>query len=1000
MTDDDAISDSLEHTSKKHKKHKRSKKQDVKLSSKKPKTLEPSKPNTIWVSEATPKDGYRLDKKPDFSNLSYNTLYSRDQAIYRRYYGDLCMGLKKGQSIKFTDNRNRKRKKNRSKQQVRYHTSESLESSQDTVLHLTLSDGGIKDKAIYESMNIVLLEAQPLEGTSLSAESYMVQRTSEYNQQLLHEPHDIQLWLEFIAFQDEALVWGKLPMMVEGEKMDTKRRRTALLERKVAIYEKALASNPFSEELIAGHMQLVQSFWETEKLVTQWKNIVFKQPNSSFLWLKYIEFCQSHFSFFRTSAIIVLYHKCVTTLSSILNRTLVSHKPESHAEQRLMAIVILYCYFLRHCGHLERGVAIFQALIEFNVCRPEALKEETFNVRREKFKSFWTSREPRVGESGSRGWSAFTMRRATKLGVVDIEKYANLFEEEEEKKEEKEEKEEEEEEMTEEERKEMKLVAGLPLHDAWIALEVYREQHHSLPTRDSEDSDSSIPFSSISHCLFSISDAQLHSQLIHEFLRFLGTPVLTPPLLPTVFLRVSQVVSSPCDVIGCVPTAHTPFSVSSLPSFNYQPSPLGTDYTSPYSQKLHTLIYSQSSSDKTIAKNLCTSLPPVPPSLKPFIFNLFNQSLLLVGSHDSLQTLIYSWLAHEMSAVLEVYDRGEGHMALAQTRAQLVQSLAMELLSRVDKHDYSFLWDLVLSLEQVLALKKNRPCELSRTLLEALGEPVKVTHRGSLYCVCQCVVECMLGLRPPINCYSRYKQSRDLALYALVAVDDGTFSPTLLPITPPLISQTKILKCSSHYHQLTESAVRDGTSCATAAQLLTTFSQLACHVYLEYLLKGLEPACALLNSFISQVGQKTQIRQKLHLLQIQLTDHHGRHHPIKPRLQREACLSALQSFPSEGVFLHKYTESERESFISGRIRRYFNGLGPDSDSFIPWVYAVGAELDRHQRVGVASAQGEAMDELSSVSLHRVQSLFRRATTAVCGRMGVALWRLYMKFEVQ
>ena len=997
MTDDGAKSDSdhsLQHHSKKHKKHKKSKKQDIK----RVKPLEPSKPDTIWISEATPKDGYRVDKRPDYSNLSYDTLYSKDQAMYRRHFSNLCLGLKKGQSIKFTDNRNRKPKKNQSKKQERYHASESLESVHDTALMLTSSDSEIKDKSINESRDVVMLEVgekdkQVSEDISLTTESYLVHRTSQYNQQLLHEPHNVELWVEFIAFQDEALVWGKLPTVVEGEGMDTKRRRVALLERKIAIYEKALRSNPLSEELIAGHMELVQNFWETERLVTQWKNIVFKQPNSSFLWLKYIEFCQSRFSFFRTSAIIGLYHKCITTLSSILHRTLVSHKPEPDAEKRLMAIVILYCYFLRHCGHLERGVAIFQAMIEFNMCQPGELKEESFNVRREQFKLFWTSGEPRVGEAGSHGWLAFKKRHASKLGVVNSEKYANLFQKREEEKEGEEE--EEDMEMTEEEREEAGLVKGLPLNDAWVALEVCRDQRYSLPSRDSEDADSSISFNSVSHCLFSISDTSLHQHLIYEFLRFLGAAVLTPPLLPTVFPGVSQVASAPSDVIGCVSTAHLPFSASYLPSLYYQPLSLGTDYTASYDQKLHTLIC-QSSVDETIAKKL-SDLPPTPPTLKPFIFDLFNQGLLLVSSHstDVSLSLVYSWLAYEMAAVLELRHRGEGHTPEAQATAQLLQSLAIELLRPTDKHDYGFLWDLTLGLEQCLELKK-KPCELSRVLLEPLNE---ASYGGGLYCLCRCVVECVLGLRRPINCYSRYKQSRDLALYALVAVGDGTFNPTLLPVTPPQLSQTRLLKCASHYHQLSSSVLRDSASPATAPSSLAAFSQLACHAYFEYFVKGLEPACALLDGFISQVAEKTQIRLKLHLLLIQLISNHGKRHPIQPHLQREACLSALQSFPSEGIFLHEYTVSERDSFISGRIRRYFNALRRDGDSFLPWIYAVGAELDRHHRVGQALARGEAIDELSSGPLHRVQSLFRRATGAVCGRMGVALWRLYMKFEV-
>ena len=62
-------------------------------------------------------------------------------------------------------------------------------------------------------------------------------------------------------------------------------------------------------------------------------------------------------------------------------------------------------------------------------------------LRQEQFKLFWTSGEPHVGEAGSHSWSDFKKRHASKLGVVNSEKYANLFQKREEEKEEEEEEE-------------------------------------------------------------------------------------------------------------------------------------------------------------------------------------------------------------------------------------------------------------------------------------------------------------------------------------------------------------------------------------------------------------------------------------------------------------------------------------------------------------------------------------------------------------------------------
>ena len=62
---------------------------------------------------------------------------------------------------------------------------------------------------------------------------------------------------------------------------------------------------------------------------------------------------------------------------------------------------VQYCYFLKQVGQLEKAVASFQALIEYNLYSPEVLHEEKVVI----FESFWDSGVPRVGEQGAKGWS-------------------------------------------------------------------------------------------------------------------------------------------------------------------------------------------------------------------------------------------------------------------------------------------------------------------------------------------------------------------------------------------------------------------------------------------------------------------------------------------------------------------------------------------------------------------------------------------------------------------
>lgn len=54
---------------------------------------------------------------------------------------------------------------------------------------------------------------------------------------------------------------------------------------------------------------------------------------------------------------------------------------------------------------MERAVATFQAMIEFNLFCPHKLLDLSLEDRIAVFESFWDSGVSRVGENGARGWS-------------------------------------------------------------------------------------------------------------------------------------------------------------------------------------------------------------------------------------------------------------------------------------------------------------------------------------------------------------------------------------------------------------------------------------------------------------------------------------------------------------------------------------------------------------------------------------------------------------------
>lgn len=111
----------------------------------------------------------------------------------------------------------------------------------------------------------------------------------------------------------------------EGEQEKRKRSLKLVLEKKLAILERAIESNQSSVELKLAKLKLCTEFWEPSTLVKEWQKLIFLHPNDTALWQKYLLFCQSQFSTFTVSKIHSLYGKCLSTLSAVKDGSILSH---------------------------------------------------------------------------------------------------------------------------------------------------------------------------------------------------------------------------------------------------------------------------------------------------------------------------------------------------------------------------------------------------------------------------------------------------------------------------------------------------------------------------------------------------------------------------------------------------------------------------------------------------------------------------------------------------
>lgn len=1031
-----------EREKRKHKHHRKHKKSSSRVkTSRKP--SEPSKPNTIWISETNfePKDAYRLDSKSDLANLSYDTLYSNDQASYKRYYGNLCLGLGRGQKIKFTDKRNRVKKRHDTDQIIRYYQGE-CEPTETTVLKFnfkeeipydeeTEEEGDKEAEPLEPLPDILLLTVSKLEKdeeeeTKATPETYLKEKTSVIVK-LVHgdKSDNVDLWLQYIALQDEYIHWSTVPADEGWGKMGMRKKfRDTIAEKKIAIYENALMRFPYNTDFILGHMKLVESLWDTEKLVAKWKDIVFYNANQSTLWVHYIEFCMSRFSFFQTNSIIAVFIKAISTLAAIAEGKLVSHKPEVDAERKVLAMYIFFCYFLRQVGYTERAISSFQALIEFNRLYPRDLYPDNCYYprigRRKGLETFWETDEPRFGEEGAVGWENWEHRETTPphpLGLVTPQKYDKLLHLEEELNDNKEEEE-------DDIDIDMKLVSGLPINEAWVKLERYRDEENSLPGRlsapvnskmnsDTEDPEHITLFDDLIEIQFIMTDPELHYLLLLEFVRFLGVPCPGQSILHATFPTLAHVITMATEIMGNPSCLFNSLRMqgSQVWSCYFQPCPLGKEYGVGLDNSLGEDLFCDSSySEKS---SVSDSYPTFSSHMKHFISTVFNQSMALVPKDTNAgMVLMCTWLQFELLYIKELL-KSEEDVTL---HVEQLHSLAVELVTAFTRPNYSFLWDFTHSLEQLLPVK-NKTSPLSKALLEPF---VQMSFPfDEMFSMAMTFVEYHLGLREPMNCYLKCKRDRWLALHALLSLKDFEFDPVNLPTVVPKFTPNDLLKTEEFFQLQIRKVLSQISSKMISIKkdsFYIHFPKLACHAYFVYLSEGMQQTFDLCENYefeIKRIGTDTAVPnhttlipllENLYILQTRLiiVMNCPPYNTIKPSVLRIFITRALELLPCSHWLLHSLLEAEKRPFITGKLRRYFEYvISNDSCDVHPIIvlFAVRAELERQNFLLKCMGRGEYTDESLSSITNRVRALFQKGSDCRSCQRCPAFWRCFMKFEV-
>ncbi|XP_018578784.1 protein NRDE2 homolog [Anoplophora glabripennis] len=205
--------------------------------------------------------------------------------------------------------------------------------------------------------------------TGFKQEEELTQKTGYFNRYLGENPNDVQVWLEYIQFQDTIYQFEK-----SYRKGSIAKAQRVLAERKLAILDKALSLNSSCEQLLRERLKIAVSAYPADELQVYLQNLVEKDKSNIILWQGYIEATQCSMSHCNTPAVLSLYSKCLSTLHQLRRNTSL----EKHLlEENILRMLYQCGLFLKQAGLFEQLWTLLRLYLELNLSPNDKKK---FNI--------------------------------------------------------------------------------------------------------------------------------------------------------------------------------------------------------------------------------------------------------------------------------------------------------------------------------------------------------------------------------------------------------------------------------------------------------------------------------------------------------------------------------------------------------------------------------------------------------------------------------------------
>jgi len=385
------------------------------------KSTRPHSPTRKSLEEDTTANrAYFRDRRGDLDIVRYGTLNRYDIPSYRRFGHGYVLGISTDQKIdrEYTTEKAIYITPARGKRQKRLLTDKHASRWNERALKLvgTITEDELQQDFVLLSTNTKRKrsdsvdedEAMPetdyrgIEGPkSVEPSDPDIQYESDADvaidveitrknaclvRQTREHPEDLSGWLALIAHQEAMLRLERLSAEL------TASDKAHLADIRISMYEEALKKIGKDHEsqvkLYTGLLKEAEKAWDGAKLASKWKELLGKYPQSVTLWMMHLDFVQSRFTNYKFEDCRAVFLKGMGALSASGN---ISHSTTLHILLRLTSMA-------HEAGYQELALAIWQALLEYHLMRPEG------DVSIEAFESFWDSELPRIGEPGAKGW--------------------------------------------------------------------------------------------------------------------------------------------------------------------------------------------------------------------------------------------------------------------------------------------------------------------------------------------------------------------------------------------------------------------------------------------------------------------------------------------------------------------------------------------------------------------------------------------------------------------